>query len=283
MRLILASALVALTLVQFIYAQNSQPLKICSFNVQIFGVNKAKKSDVMEILGKIFRRYDLCLMMEIRDTGDDSIKQLMATINGKTDNYRLAISDRLGRTNSKEQYAFIYNKNKVSVSDSFTFDDDAAGDLFEREPYVVRFKAPSAAVKDFFIAGIHTSPEQAKEEINDLVKVYDAAVKRFKLTDGVIMGDFNAACSYFAKKYWKDNDLRTDQRFLWLIGDDINTTVGKSDCAYDRFVVAGSKLRQYSKNAKTYYYDDDYKVELELAKLVSDHYPIEFQISGDKK
>jgi len=281
MRFILASAVVALTLAQLIYAQpGGQPLKICSFNVQIFGVNKAKKSDVMETLGKIFRRYDLCLMMEIRDTGDDSIKQLMTTINnnGKTDNYRLAISDRLGRTNSKEQYAFIYNKNKVSVSDEFTFDNSA--DLFEREPYVVRFKAPSAAVKDFFIAGIHTSPEDAKEEIANLVKVYDAATKRFKLTDGVIMGDFNAACSYFAKKYWKDNDLRTDQRFLWLIGDDINTTVGKADCAYDRFVVAGSKLRQFSKNAKTYYYDDDYKIKLEDAKLVSDHYPIEFQIGG---
>jgi hypothetical protein len=44
MRFVLASAVVALTLAQLIYAQpGGQPLKICSFNVQIFGVNKAKK------------------------------------------------------------------------------------------------------------------------------------------------------------------------------------------------------------------------------------------------
>jgi len=279
MRLILTSALLALTFVHYIYGQPAgQPLKVCSFNVQIFGVNKAKNDMVMENLGKIFRRYDLCLMMEIRDTGDDSIKKLLATINGKKDDYRMVISDRLGRSNSKEQYAFIYNKNKITVADQFHFDESK--DLFERPPFVVRFKAPSAPVKDFFIAGIHTSPEAAKEEVGDLVQVYDDAIKRFKLTDGVMMGDFNAACSYFAKKYWKDNPLRQDQRFLWLIGDDINTTVGKSDCAYDRFVVGGSKLRQFAKNAKTYYYDDDYKVSNDDAKLVSDHYPIEFTIGG---
>jgi len=281
MRLILTSALLALTFAHFICAQpGGQPLKICSFNVQIFGVNKAKNDMVMTTLGKIFRRYDICLMQEIRDTKDDSIQQLLNTINGKKDDYRFVISDRLGRSNSKEQYAFIYNKNKVSVADSFHFDDEANGDLFEREPFIVRFKTPSAPVKDFFIAGIHTSPEDAKAEVGHLVKVYDDAVKRFKITDGVIMGDFNAGCSYFAKKYWNDNPLRQDQRFLWLIGDDINTTVGKSNCAYDRFVVAGSKLRQNAKNAKTYYYDDDYKVPLDDAKLVSDHYPIEFTIGG---
>jgi len=281
MRLILASAFLALTFAHFIYAQPAgQPLKICSFNVQIFGVNKAKNDDVMNTLGKIFRRYDLCLIQEIRDTKDESIAQLLAAINGKKDDYRMVISDRLGRTNSKEQYAFFYNKNKISVADQFHFDDEAYGDLFEREPFVVRFKAPSAAVKDFFIAGIHTAPEDAKAEVGHLVQVYDDAVKRFKITDGVIMGDFNAACSYFAKKYWKDNPLRQDQRFLWLIGDDINTTVGKADCAYDRFVVAGSKLQKFAKNAKTYYYDDDYKISNEDAKLVSDHYPIEFQIGG---
>jgi len=277
MKLILASVFTLTLAAYFVAAQNGgQPLKICSFNVQIFGTNKAAKDDVMETLGKIFRRYDVCLIQEIRDTSDDSINQLLKTINGKKDDYKMIVSDRLGRSNSKEQYAFFYNKNKLTVADSFHFDDEANGDLFEREPFIVRFKAPSAAVKDFFIAGIHTSPEAAKEEVGHLVKVYDDAIKRFKLTDGVIMGDFNAACSYFAKKYWKVNPLRQDPRFTWLIGDDINTTVGKADCAYDRFVVAGSKLTTHAKNAKTFYYDAEYKIDLDQARLVSDHYPIEF-------
>lgn len=278
MKLILASVF-TLTFVYFIDAQLSgQSLKVCSFNVQIFGVNKAKNVDVMDTLGKIFRKYDLCLIQEIRDTKDESIAKLLKQINGKTDTYGIVISDRLGRSNSKEQYAFFYNKNKLKVADEYHFPDEDYGDLFEREPFVVRFKASSGPVKDFFIAGIHTQPEKAKEEIASLVQVYDDAVERFGITDGIIMGDFNAGCGYFAKKYWKENDLRNDPRFLWLIGDDINTTVGKADCPYDRVVVAGNKMRKAAGEAQTYYYDDEMGHDKEYAALVSDHYPIEFVI-----
>lgn len=53
MMLILAS-LFTLTFVHFIDAQQSvKPLKVCSFNVQIFGVNKAKNADVMDTLGQV--------------------------------------------------------------------------------------------------------------------------------------------------------------------------------------------------------------------------------------
>lgn len=49
------------------------------------------------------------------------------------------------------------------------------------------------------------------------------------------MGDFNAGCSYVPKKAWKDIRLRMDPKFVWLIGDQEDTTVKKStNCAYDR-------------------------------------------------
>jgi len=276
MKLLLAILAFTVTLINA--APSGEPLKVCSFNVQIFGANKAKNSNVMTILGKIFSRYDLCLIQEIRDTSDASINALLAEINGKGDNYRMIISDRLGRSNSKEQYGFFYNKNKIKVVDSFHFDDEKYGDLFEREPFIVRFNAAKAPVKDFFIAGIHTNPGAAKEEVGYLVKAYDDAVRRFKIDDGIVMGDYNAGCGYFAKKYWKENTFRQDARFKWLIGDDENTTVGKADCAYDRVVVGGKKLQSSTKSAQTYYYDKEMKVDIDTVRLVSDHYPVEFKI-----
>lgn len=51
----------------------------------------------------------------------------------------------------------------------------------------------------------------------------------------IFMGDFNAGCSYVPKKAWESIRLRTDPRFIWLIGDREDTTVKKStNCAYDR-------------------------------------------------
>ena len=91
-------------------------------------------------------------------------------------------------------------------------------------------------MKDFAIGGIHVSPGKAPSEISDLVDVYDDIILRWKLSDVIFMGDFNAGCSYVAKSKWKTIKLATDRRFYWAFTDDQDTTVAKSDCPYDRSV-----------------------------------------------
>ena len=50
--------------------------------------------------------------------------------------YDISISERLGRTNSKEQYAFLYRTARVEILSTHQF-DDSAEDIFQREPYTV--------------------------------------------------------------------------------------------------------------------------------------------------
>lgn len=50
----------------------------------------------------------------------------------------------------------------------------------------------------------------------------------------MFLGDFNADCSYVQPSDWSSIRLRTSDIFKWLIPDSADTTVGKSDCAYDR-------------------------------------------------
>jgi len=55
----------------------------------------------------------------------------------------------------------------------------------------------------------------------------------------MLLGDFNAGCSYLPKKYRKDIRLLTDSRFEWLINHTTDTTVRESTaCAYDRSATA---------------------------------------------
>ena len=91
-------------------------------------------------------------------------------------------------------------------------------------------------VSDFAMVGIHTSPSGAVSEIDHLVDVYDDIVRRWKLKDVIILGDFNGGCSYVTKSRWKDIRLAKDRRFYWLFSDHVDTTVAKSDCPYDRYV-----------------------------------------------
>lgn len=89
-------------------------------------------------------------------------------------------------------------------------------------------------VSDFAMAAIHTSPSEAVSEIDRLVDVYDDIAQRWSLNDVIILGDFNAGCSYVPKSAWEKIRLATDRRFYWLFSDDVDTTVANSDCPYDR-------------------------------------------------
>lgn len=50
----------------------------------------------------------------------------------------------------------------------------------------------------------------------------------------MFLGDFNADCSYVQPSDWSKVRLRTSDVFKWLLPDGTDTTVGRSDCAYDR-------------------------------------------------
>lgn len=60
----------------------------------------------------------------------------------------------------------------------------------------------------------------------------------------LFLGDFNADCKYVKAHDWASIRLRSSEVFKWLIPDSADTTVGNSDCAYDRIVVSGAHLRR---------------------------------------
>lgn len=256
----------------------SAALKVASWNIQLFTSTRAQNADVMKVVVDTIKQYDLVLVQEIRDATDSTTKTLLNQVNAATGNaYGILVSNRLGRTHAKEQYVYLYKKSALKVVDSYHYAD--ADDLFAREPFVARFITTQATVKNFFVVPLHADPASAVEEVGSLVKVYDDAVKRWTIKNGVIMGTLNADCAYFAKKHWATNPLRTDRRFSWLIGDDINTTVGKANCAYDRAVVAGDRMRANAAQGRTVYLSEMFNLTQEHMRLVSDHYPIEFVIN----
>ena len=86
------------------------------------------------------------------------------------------------------------------------------------------------------LIGVHTDPDTAVEEMEALVDVHAAVERLWKTDDILIMGDLNADCRYASKRARGRLTLRTDSRFRWLIGDDVDTTTTNSDCTYDRYV-----------------------------------------------
>lgn len=267
---------------------NAETFRICSFNVQSFGEAKCAKPEVMDVIVKVVSRCDIMLLMEIKDSTDKVINKLMAKLNSQPemiDEFSLIISQRLGRKTYKEQYAFIYRKQLVAVKGAYQYLDHQDGDVdaFSREPFVVWFKTYKS---DFVIIPQHTTPEAAVREIDELYDVYLDVKEKWKTENFIFMGDFNAACSYVPKKYWKNIRLRTNKEFVWLIEDNVDTTVKSStNVAYDRIVLHGKRLINSAvpDSATVFDFMKAYGLTEAQALEISDHYPVEFQLTQMRK
>ncbi|XP_038595801.1 deoxyribonuclease gamma isoform X2 [Tachyglossus aculeatus] len=242
----------------FLSSEEALTLKICSFNVRSFGVAKLENHKAMNVIVKVITRCDVILLMEIKDNSNRIGPALLQKLN---------------------------RENLVSVKNTYQVPDfqKKNGDVFSREPFVVRFFSPRTVVKDFVIIPLHTSPETSVLEIDKLVDVFGDVKQRWKLENFIFMGDFNADCSYVPKKSWKEIQLRTDPRFVWLTGDDLDTTVKEStNCAYDRIVIHGKSLRSaiIPNSVNVFNFQVAYKMNEEEALQVSDHYPVEVELKS---
>ncbi|NWV86828.1 DNSL2 protein, partial [Dasyornis broadbenti] len=256
-------------------------LRVGAFNIQAFGDTKMSNKEVAEIIINVLRRYDVVLVQEVRDSDLSAVTELMEQLNSaSTFPYDYEISGPLGRDNYKEMYLFIYRTDVVSVVDTYQYEDPQ--DVFSREPFILRVSAPSIKVKEFVLVPLHSAPHDAVAEIDALYDVYLAIINKWGTDNVMFLGDFNADCSYVQPSDWSSIRLRTSDIFKWLLPDSADTTVGKSDCAYDRIVVCGNKLKRsiVSNSADIYNFQRAFQLDQEEALAVSDHYPVEVKLTA---
>ena len=251
--------------------KDSSLIKAGAFNIQVFGTTKAENSDVMNIISKIIRQYDIIAIQEIRDSSGTALPQLINLVNSDGSMYSYFVSERLGRTSSKEQYAYIYNTKTIDpISDPFTYPEPENTDPFHREPFIGSFKSSEGLFNATFVV-IHTDPDEAKEEIDGLYQVAEYAKNVLPVDETVvIMGDYNADGRYF------DENTYTPMKskgYVWVIDNILDTTTGTTDCTYDRIVITGGN-DFYTGDAGVHRFDTEYSLTDDFTKLVSDHYPV---------
>lgn len=255
----------------------SLEVKIASFNIQIFGESKREKLDVMEVLEKIVKNFDIVAVQEVRDDTNTTLPSFVQKINEHSKEiYAFIASPRLGRTQSKEQYAFIFNSKVKPEGDSYVYND--INDDFEREPYIAYFESNKFS---YILVNIHTKPTDARKEIYSLVEVIKDASQHYDDKDVIVLGDFNADGSYFSEKI--TDGLRASS-YVWAISDELDTTVAENDYTYDRIVF--QKLftsEDFTGMVGIFRFDTEYSLTNEFAHKISDHYPVwaEFYTNKD--
>ncbi|MGM0609302.1 MAG: endonuclease/exonuclease/phosphatase family protein, partial [Candidatus Muiribacteriota bacterium] len=253
--------------------EGSKFISIASFNIQIFGKTKASKDDVMDVLAKIIVNFDIVAIQEIRDISGTAIKKLENSIDSLGEDYSVIVGERLGRTRSKEQYAYIYKTEVVELLGSYNYEEPENKDVFPREPFVGHFQVAKTGF-DFTVITIHTDPDTAEKEIEELYEVVIESKSNNYFNgeeDIIILGDFNADCSYYDENT-VDIPLRDSEEFFWVIDNTYDTNVAKSDCTYDRIVITEPLFDNYTGKAGVFEFDKIYEFDVE-PKTISDHYP----------
>lgn len=255
--------------------RNGDTIRVASFNIQVFGNSKANKPHVMERLAAIVRQFDVVAIQEIRTKDNGHIPRFVDLVNSAGRHYDYVVGPRLGRTVSKEQYAFVFDTQSVEVDRRQLYTVDDPDDLMHREPLVGWFRVrgpPPSEAFTFTLVNIHTDPDETDQELNVLDDVFVAVQNDGRGEDDVIiLGDLNVDERHLG-------ELGRLPNIAWCIsGVPTNTRGTKS---YDNIVFSSRATVEFTGRAGVYDFMRQFDLSMNEALEISDHIPVwaEFSI-----
>jgi len=224
---------------------------------------------VMDVLARIVRKFDVVAIQEIRSRDEDIIPNFVELINSTGAHYDFVVGPRLGRTVSKEQYAFIYDMTVVEVDRTQLYTVADPPDVLHREPLVGWFRVrgpPAEEAFTFSLVNIHTDPDEAKQEVNVLAQVYHKVRDDGRQEDDVIiLGDLNV----------DDKNLgqlgQISGITVVISGTPTNVTMTKQ---YDNIVFHRTATNEFTGRGAVFDFLREYNMTTDEAKEVSDHLPV---------
>ncbi len=251
-------------------------IRIASFNIQVFGDSKGSKPYIMQALASIIQNFQIVAIQEIRTQDDYFIDNFLRNyVNKNGRMYDKVIGPRLGRSNSKEQYAFIYDTAAIEVNSRMVYTVNDPEDMLHREPLVAMFRVRGVPPQDaftFVLINIHTDPDETDTELDTLAQVYQVVRRNAGGEDDIILL----------------GDLNVDDQHLGQLGrlDGVKPVVRNTFTntrqteEYDNFVLHQASTAEFSGRWGVFDVQKQLGLTMDQALQVSDHLPIWAEFSA---
>ena len=250
-------------------ARQGDTLRIASFNIQVFGEHKLDKPEIAGILAEIIRHFDVVAVQEVRAKTQDLLPRFVSMVNAAGAHYDYVIGPRLGRSDSKEQYAFIYNAASLECDREAVYTVNDPDDLLHREPLVAGFRVrgpPDSEAFTFTLIDIHTDPDEVAKELSVLDDVIRAVARDGRGEDDIILlGDLNADDHHFG-------ELGQMPYLRWAISGRATNTRGNK--LYDNILFDSRATTEYLGQGGVVDLMREFNLSMQQALAVSDHLPI---------
>jgi endonuclease/exonuclease/phosphatase family metal-dependent hydrolase len=255
--------------------RDPESIRIASFNIQVFGTSKVSNEPVMEILARTIRQFDVVAIQEIRSKSQDVVPQLVKLVNSSGRRYDFVIGERQGRTTSKEQYAYLFDSERIEVDRNQLYSILDPDDLLHRPPYIAWFRVrgpPPEQAFTFTLVNVHTDPDEVSDEVNVLDDVFHLVRDDGRGEDDVILlGDLNADDQHLGELGQISGMVAA------ISGVPTNTRQSKQ---YDNLVFHTTATNEFRGRSGVFDFMREYNLTQDQALQVSDHLPVwaEFSI-----
>lgn len=262
------------------FGANAEPatgrtIRIASFNIQTFGNTKASRPPVIRTLAAIVQQFDIVAIQEVRSKNDYLIPNFVKLINQPGSNgqpgrrYDHIIGPRLGYTKVKEQYAFLFDTDRVEVDRHSVYTVGDPDGLLHREPLVATFRARGVDPNEAFtftLVNVHTDSDEVSVELDALAEVYRVVRRSSQGEDDIILL----------------GDLGTDDRNLKRLGKIpgiypliagvwTNTQQNKQ---FDNLIIHRPSTTEYTGRSGVFDVMRRWNLTQQDALQVSDHFPV---------
>lgn len=212
---------------------------------------------------------DLAFLQEVMDvTVPTKIANDLTSISGFT--WVGVASDRVGRSSYKESYGMVYRPDRVDVVSAALYND--VGDLFEREPWVVKIR-DHRTLADFTFLDWHavfgTSTQRAAELRQIATAFLDVQNADATDQDVILLGDHNAPC---ISAWWATVKAIPGMSCMFDGPTTLNSKGGWAS-AYDHVWIQTQYTTELSSIGRDYVQDP-----ASYVGLLSDHAPVDFKL-----
>ncbi|HMV41350.1 MAG TPA: endonuclease/exonuclease/phosphatase family protein [Leptospiraceae bacterium] len=248
----------------------SGEIRVLTWNIQnigsckMLGENCSSSSSeerstlIQAEIARILKGYDLIFIQELSTSNSVSKDDINAFVNSLQAGYKWKVSKDVGNTSGNtERYLVLFNPTKLTFEQESYIEKGC----IIRSPYIIKFKEVP-----IYFATTHITAK--KKAIIPEMSCIETGL-RDTYPKWVVLGDMNADCQYYPKSRGPiTKAVFRDAK--WYVHTGTDTTVAKTDCAYDRIISDKNTIGRGVKVIRPISANPDLP-----EKRVSDHYPVE--------
>ena len=169
-------------------------VRIATFSLEGFGESKIKKAAVVETIARMIRQFDVIALQHIQSKQQNIVPELLDRVNQSDRRYDYCIGPRVGSQPNQQQYAFLFDTDRIETDRQQLYTIDDPQSLVEFDPLVGWFRCkavPTDKAFTFSLVNLRLDPLANDRELKLLPDLIRSVRQDGRSEDDIILvGNF---------------------------------------------------------------------------------------------